>query len=161
MENNPITHSKMTQLHIIRVLASFYREQFQPYKDYDVIICDRYMQSASIFINTLFRCGFITNFDRDVLTATLKDYEFLLPKADYTVYLKRDVKWCMEHIQIRSRMGEMELCNETYITALIGEYEKYMCTKDNVHIIEKTNLTEITQLLFLFISEKAGNSLKQ
>ena len=154
MESNPTENAKIVQLHIIRTLAAFYRDQFELYKGYDIIICDRYMQSTYIFIYTLFECGFITEFEQEVLLATLKDYEMSLPKADSTIYLKRDTAWCLDHIQLRSRDGELKLCTEKYIGVLVKQYEKYMFSKENVHVVNSTDLNEITKSLFQFVTEK-------
>ena len=88
-EQDPIKHSKMTQIHIIRTLASVYREELAKYGDYDLIVCDRYMNSVRMFTDNLLEMGYITPFDREVILAVLLDYEALLQPLNHTVYLRR------------------------------------------------------------------------
>ena len=146
-EMNPKKYGVASQLHIIRTLSKYYRERLVQFSNYDLVICDRYITSAFPFINTLHECDFITDFDKDVLKETLWDYMSSLSQVDKTFYLKRDTKWCLDHIKLRNRDGELAICNDQYISELIKQYDIYIKNVHHNYIIETTDLNVMTDII--------------
>ena len=73
---------KMVKLFFIRSLHHYYEKVFSILDPkVEIIICDRYITSAEVFINTLCEQELITEFDKEVLKETLKDYLAMLPKS--------------------------------------------------------------------------------
>ena len=63
------------------------------------VICDRFITSSEVFINTLYDRKLISSFDKEVLLTTLEDYLTPLPKPDGIIYLKRSAKYCCEKVE--------------------------------------------------------------
>ena len=94
----------MVQLFFIRSLRHYYAKIFANLDPkIETVICDRYLTSAEVFINTLLDQSLITTFDREVLLETLKDYVAPLPKPDGVIYLKRTPEYCVDKIKERNR----------------------------------------------------------
>ena len=150
-EQDPVGSSKMVQIHIIRTLYHFYRDHLSRYKDYDLIICDRYLTSVRFFSYNLLHMGYITQFDLEVILAVLEDYETLLPRADHSVYLRRSSTWCLEMIARRARVGELQTCDVPYITGLVAQYERFFSEQSGVLEITHQNREDISRILIQFI----------
>ena len=132
------------------------RVAFFRYRDYDVVICDRFLTAVPMFVDNLLRLGHITEFDRAVVMALLSDLRARLPTPDLSVYLKRSADWCLEKIKERSRVSELNTCNEGYIRGLVAEYEAKMPLVKPLFVMEKTELETIGDDLLTIIEDVLG-----
>ena len=115
-----------------------------------------YFQSSGIFIDTLYKCEYITDFDKAVLHETLKDYMSDLPAVSGVFYLDRPIDWCINNIQKRGRVGEQNICVTHYLSCLRQAYESYLETTDCDKIICRNTDLRIAHTEFV----KFADSLK-
>ena len=131
LEDKP-TQANMIQLHIIRTLATFYKNTFLTLDpSIKHVICDRYVSSSEIFTRTLFERGLISHLDKAVLLETLKDYIEPLPKPNGIIYLNRSPRYCIDNIKARGRNGEQSFCDTAYVSSLINNYDSYISSIKN------------------------------
>lgn len=118
----------MIQSMICSILCQFYREKFAKIKSNEntIIVTERYMTSAEVFIHSLREQGFIDRLDEIVLEKLLDNYISFFPSPSSIFYLSRSTNWSMKYIAIRSRQEEISFCTSNYIESISKYYELYL-----------------------------------
>lgn len=159
LEEDPQHEATAVQLHIICTLRKYYNSIFKKNftTETEIIICDRYFVSALIFIETLYRCEYISHFAKTVLEAEVKEHLPMFPKVTGVFFLDTPVELCINRIQSRARPGETRLVDWKYLKYIEEAYAKLQknkvadwCTSSSTEI--NVLIAEITS----FISESTG-----
>ena len=127
LEESPKEQAALTQALFIRLLSRYYIATFHELPpETRVIITDRYITSAEIFINTLEEKGFITYLNKITLLDFLRDYTHNIPRPHLIFHLKREPEWCLQNVQKRERIGEQHFCSLEYLTILERQIREFI-----------------------------------
>lgn len=150
LEVDPFKNAVAVQIHIIHVLYEFYKNKLcNLSKDIKLIVCDRYLTSAVVFIDTLFVCNYITSFDKAVLAKVVSSLAQDLLTVDAVLYLDRSVTLCRDRICQRARSGEVTFAtNLTYLRSLDRSYNRVL--KDKSSLWYSTDCIALTELSLVF-----------
>lgn len=127
LEEAPLQNAAAVQLHIVRTLQRFYTEAMNNLpREVKLVVCDRYLQSAYVFIDVLLSRGYITAFTKAILEAEVDTAMKVLPEVDAVLYLDTSLVDCRERIQQRARRGEVDFVNLIYLEQIRNSYFKVL-----------------------------------
>lgn len=129
-ERRPYLESVPLQIHIINVLLRHYLNVFTRLdRDVKLLICDRYVHAVPVFIETLYRMGYISDFAKAILLDYANNKLLkVLPRAGSIYYLDASIPTIQGRIALRGRAGECGFLTRRYLEILNEEYQRYLMT---------------------------------
>ena len=134
--------TSICQAMIISILSEFYEERFSKIKMADtIIVTERYLSSAEVFVNSLREQELISEIEKKVLFKVLERFQIRLPSPNAIFFISRTIDWSMNFITARARPSEISFCTRSYIQSLSKYYNLYLdkFSKNNVEIVTCDN----------------------
>lgn len=143
------------QHYISSCLENHYRhklDQFTHTKP-KFIVCDRYIDSSTVFSLTLHKLHKLSDFDLDTLSNRLNSYKQNnnIPTPAIRFLLDVPVELCAERIRIRARRGESDFTDIPYLQTVYdchdlayGHHTNYVKVKNVQELIQKIEDHQLT-----------------
>ena len=120
------------QIHIMQKLTELLNSL--QLSDQDIVVTDRCLSSASVFISTSQKRGILTRFAFEYLNA-VHDTEMrkcLLSCPDLVIYLDIDTQTARDRLISRGRGGELEMWTQPNLNLLAEAYNEYCNHLENL-----------------------------
>lgn len=132
MYENPTQEAFAVQMHIMECLGKKYetvKKEMIKREGRITLICDRYIDSPLVFIPTMLKSGYVTDFGADRLRYYFHKLlrNLNMPECTGVFYVDTPVDECVRRIKKRNRFGEDELLErKEYLMMLQHSYEMQM-----------------------------------
>lgn len=126
---NPAKEAVAMQMHIITNLAKSFRNVLSANRTRPlVVVCDRFIDSAAIFVDAMHKAGHVSDFSaaflRNAISENKKDHD--IPEPTGIFFLETPVSECQKRISRRNRPGEEGLVtSDTYLRDLYDSYKSW------------------------------------
>lgn len=153
---SPKQNFPMSQLHIMKQNLKNISQASTSPLDCELVLCERSLASATVFINTAYDLGHISEYTRDYLLFLLNHYCLSSPKAEHIIYLHADKQTISKRVRARARTGEQH-CTLAFQETLQKNYNVFLTrsheTGAKIHHVSnnadtlETAADEVTEIL--------------